>query len=229
MEQEIKGRAKGGHARAVALSPEQRSEIAHRGAAARHSGEVKKATHGSPNHPLKIGDIEIPCYVLEDGTRLLSQRGLQTGIGMSIGGGSRVGEQRVAVFVETLGQKGLDIKDLSARLRNPIRFSFPGGGRSAYGYEATILADMCDAVLAARQKGGILQPQQAHIAQQCEILVRGFARVGIIALVDEATGYQRDRAKDALAKILEDFIAKELQPYVPTFPAVTLPPEAPSF
>jgi hypothetical protein len=42
--------------------------------------------------------------------------------------------------------------------------------------------------------------------------------VGIIALVDEATGYQRDRASDALSKILEAFIAKELQPWVKTFP-----------
>jgi hypothetical protein len=64
----------------------------------------------------------------------------------------------------------------------------------------------------------LLQPNQAHIADQCEILVRGFARVGIIALVDEATGYQEDRARDALARILESFIAKELQPWVQTFP-----------
>jgi hypothetical protein len=109
-------------------------------------------------------------------------------------------------------------KDLAARLRNPIRFTTPGGGRLAFGYEATILADICDAVLAARQIPGALLPQQAHIAHQCEILVRGFARVGIIALVDEATGYQADRARDALAKILQAFIAKESQPWVPTFP-----------
>jgi P63C domain len=56
------------------------------------------------------------------------------------------------------------------------------------------------------------------IAQQCEILVRGFARVSIIALVDEATGFQRDRAKNALAQILEAFVAKELQPRIKTFP-----------
>ena len=49
-------------------------------------------------------------------------------------------------------------------------------------------------------------------------MLRGFARVGIIALVDEATGFQRDRAKDALSKILEAFVAKELQPWVKTFP-----------
>jgi hypothetical protein len=45
------------------------------------------------------------------------------------------------------------------------------------------------------------------------------AHTGIIALVDEVTGYQCDRAKDALAKILEAFIERELQPWVQTFPA----------
>jgi P63C domain-containing protein len=84
--------------------------------------------------------------------------------------------------------------------------------------EATVLADLCDVVLASR-KAGKLQHQQAHIAEQCEILVRGFARLGIIALVDEATGYQADRARDALAKILEAFVAKELRKWMKTFPA----------
>lgn len=218
------GRAKGGLARASKLTPEQRSEIARRGGIARHkqgddSTPVLQATHGSADHPLRIGDTEIPCYVLEDGTRVLSQRGLQTGIGMSIGGSSRSGEQRIVLFVDSLAKKGIDDKDLAVRMRNPIKFRFPGGGSVAFGYEATILADLCDIVLAAREKGGVLYPQQAHIAKQCEILVRGFARVGIIALIDEATGFQRDRAKDALARILEAFIAKELQPYVQTFPA----------
>jgi len=63
-----------------------------------------------------------------------------------------------------------------------------------------------------------LQKQQEHIADQCEILLRGFARVGIIALVDEATGYQYDRTRTSLARILEAFVTKELQPWVKTFP-----------
>jgi hypothetical protein len=50
--------------------------------------------------------------------------------------------------------------------------------------------------------------QQLGIAAKCEILVRGFARMGIHRACDEATGFQRDRAKNALAKILEDFVAK---------------------
>src|ERR1700682_5347084 len=108
---EATGRAKGGVARARSLSKKERRDIAKKAAAARWSGEIKQATHGSDDHPLKIGDIEIPCYVLEDDTRVLSQRGLQTGIGMSIGGGRR-GEQRMAVFLDGLSQKGVDIKDL---------------------------------------------------------------------------------------------------------------------
>ncbi|MGH6819678.1 MAG: P63C domain-containing protein, partial [Methylocella sp.] len=215
----VTGRARGGKARAESLSPTQREQIAKKAASVRGSGQVKAATHGSDDHPLRIGDIEIPCYVLEDDTRVLSQRGLQGGIGMSLSGAPRAGEQRLAVFVDGLAQKGIDTKDLAARIRNPIRFLPVSGGRSAYGYEATILADICDAVLAARKQGNVLLPSQNHIADRCEILIRGFARIGIIALIDEATGFQRDRTKDALARILESFIAKELQPWLRTFPS----------
>lgn len=209
------GRSKGGLARASRLTPEQRSEIARKAARARHSPEIRVAAYGSADRPLKIGETEIPCYVLADGTRVLSQRGLQTGIGMSSSGGSQ-GAQRVAQFIASLGEKGLPVTDLAARISNPIMFRPPGGG-PAYGYEATILPDICDAVLEARKLGKLL-PQQERFANQCELITRGLARVGIIALVDEATGYQRDRAQDALARILEEFIAKELQPYVRTFP-----------
>ena len=44
------------------------------------------AKYGAADRPLKIGGIEIPCYVLADGTRVLAQRGLQSGIGLSEGG-----------------------------------------------------------------------------------------------------------------------------------------------
>ncbi|MCH9052385.1 MAG: P63C domain-containing protein [Proteobacteria bacterium] len=176
-----------------------------------------KTIAGATDRPLVIGDIEIPCYVLEGETRVLSQRGLQTGIGMSISGGS-AGEQRMPRFVESLSEKGVATKDLTARIRQPIKFIPPGGGRVVHGYEATILADICDAVLAARDIPGALQPQQKHIAERCNILMRGFARIGIIGLVDEATGYQEIRARNALAKILERFLAEELQPWTMTFP-----------
>jgi hypothetical protein len=98
----------------------------------------------------------------------------------------------------------------------PITFALPSGGRAS-GYNAELLPAVCEIYLQARD-AKTLPPNQQHVAQQAEILVRGLARVGIIALVDEATGYQEMRAKTALAEILEAFIDRELQPYLQTFP-----------
>jgi hypothetical protein len=72
-------------------------------------------------------------------------------------------------------------------------------------------------MLEARDRDLLNTERYQIVARQCEVLLRGFARIGIIALVDEATGYQKDRARDALAKILEAYVTKELQPWVRTF------------
>ena len=206
----------GGLARAQKLAPEERSAIAKKAAAARWSDTIRQATHGAPDRPLRIGDIEIPCYVLPDDRRVVVQAGIIRAIGMSEGGSSKsVRGPRLVKFINGRSLNQYIPPYLATVIENPIRFKTTAG-LTAYGFEATVLADLCDAVLSARQKKK-LQPNQAHIADQCEILMRAFARVGIVALIDEATGYQDVRAKDALARILEKFIAKELQPWVRTF------------
>ena len=101
-------------------------------------------------------------------------------------------------------------------MTNPIVFRMQKGG-IANGYEATLLADLCDAILDAR-RAGALQDQQLHIAQQAEILVRGFARVGIVALVDEATGYQRDREEEDLQRLLSAYLSEERLKWASRFP-----------
>jgi len=177
---------------------------------------IVKVTHGSPNHPLIIGDLQIPCYVLEDGRRVLHQRGMVKSLGMSPGSSSGNRGDRLTGFV---GGKGLEpyvSRALIAMTNNPIKFRTPRGNL-AYGYEAQILVDICEAVLAARQAGA-LQKQQLHIAEKCEVLIRGFARVGIIALVDEVTGYQAERDRNELHRILEAYITKELMPWTKRFP-----------
>ncbi len=211
------GRAAGGLARARATSPEKRQEQASAAAQARWATPLIRATHGSADHPLRIGEVELPCYVLEDGRRVLSMRGVLTGLGMSTGTAGRSGD-RLLSFASGRTMSEHISSELLNRLAKPIKFAPPSGGPVGYGYEATTLPDLCDAVLQARKMGKLLK-QQDHIADQCELLVRGFARVGIIALIDEATGYEKDRAADSLARILEAFIAKELQPWVKTFPA----------
>lgn len=220
-EVEQSGRAKGGKARMKQLSPVARKRQAQKAAKARWSKrDILKATHGSSDHPLKIGNTEIDCYVLEDGTRVISQRSMIKAIGLTRGGARHDAEmERIGAelprFATQFWIKPFISKELESALSNPIRFQPPHG--TAYGYPATILADICDAVLHARDARAT-GPRQIGIVQQADLLVRGFARVGIIALVDEATGYQVDRARDALSKILEAFIAKELQAWVQTFP-----------
>lgn len=211
----------GGRARAESLSSDERKAIARKAAQSRwaKSGHqpVPQATHGSDDHPLRIPGVkvEIPCYVLSDGRRVLIQRGMLTALQISQGTAGRGGGDRIAKFIATKSIKPYVPKGLSEVITEPIRFRTPAGG-DAYGYEATILADLCDAVLDARKRGK-LNYQQEHIAAQCELLVRGFARVGIVALVDEATGYQEVRARDELATILEAFVAKELRQWIRTF------------
>ena len=179
------------------------------------SGQPLEVIAGETDRPLVIGDMEIPCYVLEDETRVLSQRGIFFGLGARRGGTNRGGaeiprimaSQTLAPFISS---------ELMVALKSHILFRLPQGGE-AYGYPATLLVDICDAFLKARSEGA-LGSRHMHIAERCEVLVRGLAAVGIIALVDEATGYQDIRAKRSLALILEKFIAKELQPWTRTFP-----------
>jgi hypothetical protein len=213
MENEIKGRAKGGIARADKLTPERRKEISTKALEAK--GEIAKLPKATHFGTLKIGDTEMQCFVLNDGRRVISGRALTAAIGMK---GRGQGAARIA------GHKLIkhnNNNQLTMAIETPIKFvgkSPKGTNVPSDGYEATVLQEICESILSARDKGLLLTEQDKRYAVHADMLMRGFARVGIIALVDEATGYQRDRAKDALAKILESFVAKELQPYMKTFP-----------
>ena len=174
-----------------------------------------KVIAGAPDKPLTIGDVEIQCYVLEDEQRVLSQRALFSGIGASRGN-VRAGSQNLAVSGMPKAIVPFLTKELTVAVNNPIEFQPPSGGRTAYGYPATILVGICEAVLKARDSGSVERIRS--IVDRCDMLLRGLATVGIIALVDEATGYQEIRTKRALATILEKFITEELRPWSKTFP-----------
>ncbi|MGQ0335714.1 P63C domain-containing protein [Halomonas elongata] len=207
--------SKGGKARASKLTPDQRSEIARKAAIARHENKnLPRATHEANETPLRIGNAEIPCYVLEDGTRVLSQRGMVSSLGMKRGGAG--GGDRLSSFAGSKSISPYINNELLDAIKNPVKFRTLSGS-IALGYKAEALADLCDAALQSRQEGS-LHPQQEHIAKQAEILVRSFARVGIIALVDEATGYEEVRERYALQALLDKYIRKEYAAWVKTFP-----------
>lgn len=221
-DQEPKGKAKGGKARAESLSPERRKEIALTAAAAkRELSALPRATHGGPDKPLRIGDAELVCYVLDDGTRLITQEGFLSALGRAKkakgghGASNDGGVDKLPSFLSANNLKPFISSDFAGST-TPVVFRTPTGTK-AFGYRADLLPKVCNIYLQARDANKVL-PSQTNMVRAADILMRGLAEVGIIALVDEATGYQRDRARDALAKILEAYVAKELQPWVKTFP-----------
>ncbi|GAA4475608.1 hypothetical protein GCM10023157_04800 [Gluconacetobacter asukensis] len=213
----VPSRANGAKARSDSLTPEQRSEIAAKAARASAKARSKpiiKATHGRADHPLKIGDLEIPCYVLEDGTRVLTQSGVLNAMSLPDRGGSE-GRTRLARFFDGQAFSPYLSKELSDSTNDPIRFQTTSGV-IAYGFPAEMLVHLCEAILKARDEG--LSGRYSRVVVQADIIMRGLARTGIVALVDEVTGYQRDRPRDALAKIFEAFVSKEIQKWIRRFP-----------
>jgi hypothetical protein len=206
--------SQGGKARAKALSPSERTKIAVAAAEARW-GKLPVAEYSGV---LSIGNLEIPCAVLEDGTRVLTQAELLEALGRHRKANVRniQGEENVPPVLQGERLKPFISGELMEKSQ-PIKFR-TAAGVVASGYRAEILPEVCKVYLNARDAGALLK-QQRHIAVQADILVRGLATVGIIALVDEATGFQADRARDALARILEAFVSKELKKWVRTFPA----------
>lgn len=217
--------SKGGLARAAKMSREERSASARLAVEARWMKEkgiepVPRATHAGT---LRIGDLELACAVLENGERVLSERGFLGALGIRFGGilsAARKNENGAAVLPMFVGYRNLRPfidNDLTTLLANPVKYRLNEGGKAAHGVRAELIPRVCDVWLKARD-ARVLRQSQFEVAVKADIIMRGLATVGIVALVDEATGYQDERERRALAKILEAFVAKELRPWVHTFP-----------
>lgn len=174
-----------------------------------------KATHQGD---LIINDIEIPSYNLDSGERVLSRIGFLKAIGRTgkaKGGRDYDDEFKTPIFVSANNLKPYINKELEENSA-PIIFTDLNGNESI-GYKAELLPTVCYVYIDALEDGE-LNKNQLHIAERAKILIRGFATVGIIALIDEATGYQYERERDALQKILTQYINEELLPWQKTFP-----------
>lgn len=204
--------AKGGKARAQQMTPSERSEIARKAADARWGKTVMNAEYVGT---LPVSEMSLDCVVLSDGRRVISQGSILLALGRSESSGRRTRNDNRPPFVEAGNLVPFFTDELKSKFER-VEYRLDGVNGTRQGYEAEILPLICEVYLAARA-AGVLTPPQLPAAQQAEILVRGLSRVGIIALVDEATGYQDVRARDALAKILEAYVAAELQPWVKTF------------
>ena len=178
---------------------------------------MAKQTQAEYKGVLNIGGMQIPCYVTKDGKRLLSQRRMQVALGVADDNISyQISGQRMVRFLEQKSLKPLFDKMLDRSKLEPVIVY--DNKMKIVSYNAELLPELCNVILEGRREGIIKGSRQLLIAKKCEILLGGLAQVGIIALVDEATGYQYVRAREALERILEQFIAKELFKWVKTFP-----------
>lgn len=210
------GSNKGGRARAQRLTPAERSDIARRAGAARWAKAGKSVRPGNDDSdappysmfrgPLSIGDVTFECHVLSDGSRVLTQGEV---VKVLTGGTDSSNLSRYL--------RRIPDYDEAALIGRSIKFKVPGNPQIATGYEATLLIEICDVYLKARDSGQ-LKPAQRRLAEMAEIIVRSCAKTGIIALIDEATGYQQVRAKQALQLKLQAFIADEMGEWAKLFP-----------
>lgn len=175
---------------------------------AEHTGEIR------------IGSVVLPCAVLQDGTHLLTQRGVFEAIGRT-GKSSGTPEGTTSVLPVFLRSYRLNpfISDELRAASVPIKFRLrtPKNESNALGFKAEILPLTCQVFIEA-YNAGALSKMQIHIAEKCMSLVKGFAIIGIIALIDEATGYQEIRDRKALQEILDKYLRKEYAAWAKRFP-----------
>ena len=140
---------------------------------------------------IKLDNMEIPCYVLNFGDeeiRVLSQREVVK----LISGGRESGAL----------QKYLKARALESTLPPEIRHNysdniliFNTGTVTVNGVKASTVIDICNAYIKSHQLG-LLQHSQIKLAIQSQVFVSACAKVGIDAIIDEATGYEYFKKND---------------------------------
>ena len=212
---------KGGYARAEALTPDQRREIARDAALSRWDGNVPRADFEGD---FKIGEKTISAAVLPNGKRLLTQSTFLISLGRSrtpkAGTGVLSTVDGIPFFLQAEALKPF-ISEHLLQSTTPIFFRSKNGKRMV-GYDAELLPQVAEVYLKMRDfylsQGKEVPRQYHHIVKACDLIMRGLAHVGIVALVDEATGYQEVRDRLALQQILDKYLTDEWAKWTKTFP-----------
>jgi hypothetical protein len=221
------GARKGGKARAASLTKEKRKEIATWAAEARWSQEEERSGITIPKArkyvgKLDLGGYQISCAVLDNGKRVLVERSMANALGRKGSGAywqKKRKDEKVPVLPEYVSagylQKYVSI-DLKNKLEQPIRY-INQKGLLTTGVDATVLPEICDVWITASKEGALTE-EQAKTAERAYVLMKGFATVGIIALVDEVTGYQEIRDRIALQEILDKYLLDYRAVWAKRFP-----------
>ena len=229
MDEEATGKAIGGYARAAKLTANERSAIATEAARKRwelrpRADEQARVLEGYKS-VLDLAGVKLPCAVISGPNgiqRVLSETGITEAILGTRSGASKQLKKAafeegrlLPIFIAPSQLAPLIDQEL---LEGPLKpIDYLDGDRVVRGYDASVLVAVCNIWLRARE-AKLLQDQQLAKAQKAEILTRALAKTGIMALVDEATGYEKIRPQNALQQYLELIIRKELAAWAKKFP-----------
>ena len=230
--------SKGGAARMRKLSRAERQALASQAAKARWtktdekrltdlaSMQVSRANDEQKELPtakypgvLNIAGTEIPVYVLSDGQRVIA-RVAATEV---LSGIKRGGD--LESYIKANSLKGFIDKDsiisrlVSFRLSDVAMLD-----QDSKGLPSDLFIEICQGYVAALQasdnpdSGVVLTERQNEIAIRASMFLSACAKVGLDALIDEATGYQHLRPDDALAIKLKLYLEEEMRKWEKTFP-----------
>ncbi len=205
------GRAKGGLKVAAQMTAEEKKLRAQKGALARWGEKPMQATHKG-NFKKEFG-TDVECYVLNDAakTAVISQTGMGAAIGLSSRGNA------FPRFLASQAMGGMLGAELEKKLKNPLKYQWGSGGAplSLNGYDATLLIDICKAILNASAQGR-LKPNQAAIATQAAIIVGASAKSGIKGLVYALAGYRPE--VEEVIQAFKVYVQEEAKKYEQEFP-----------
>lgn len=153
---------------------------------------------------------KVPCYVLDDGRRVISRTGATDMLTDGKGGGN---------LESYIGVKALENYIPTNFHGDMIEFSIKEVvNKTVLGLEAESFLDICKAYAIARDKGDLKTDRQIAIAKKATMFLAACSKIGLIALIDEVTGYQYEREEDALQFKLKLFLEDEMRPWEKTFP-----------
>ena len=207
--------SKGGKARDLALTDEEKRQIAHKGAVARWGDRPIQASHRG-NFISEFG-VDIDCYVLNDPqkTAVISQRGMGQAIGLSAGG------SRLPKFLASKAINPLVGAELAEKLANPLKFQWEPRGREQppgiiYGFDVTLLIDLCRLVIQADAEGRLGAERYREVVKQARIILHASAKSGIKQLVYALAGY--DPTTQEVISAFKAFVQEEAKKYEKEFP-----------
>ncbi|CAI2555454.1 hypothetical protein AKUH1B104J_01180 [Apilactobacillus kunkeei] len=171
---------------------------------------IEKITHTGK---INIGGKELKAMVSQSGKRLITASDVFFAVGRT-----RRGQTRVPGYPAFIGAKNLIPfidDDLREKLK-PVKYKAKNG-KVSEAYDATIIPRVADLYIEAYNKNS-LTPNQLQSYNNSLMIVRSLAKLGITALIDEATGFQYDREGKALQLLLNAYINDDLSKWHKKFP-----------